>query len=237
MKRQQEIFSEAFQESFPCAYFGDGRTASVEYVIAGAGQSQRFDEFLARGYRRLGRIFYRNVCRDCSSCIPLRLEVGEFCPSRSQKRTLKKNGNIRLEILAAPVLTFEKVELYRKYLRSKHGEVEEAYRDIEHMLSLYHGSIPVIEMSYYLEDRLVGVGIVDEGENSLSSNYFFYDTDFLPRRPGVFSILSEIALARQRGKRYYYLGFHIEEVGKMSYKKHFRPNQVLAEGTWEEFLR
>ncbi|HEX8947562.1 MAG TPA: hypothetical protein VF790_01300, partial [Dissulfurispiraceae bacterium] len=82
-----------------------------------------------------------------------------------------------------------------------------------------------------------GVGIVDEGRDSLSSNYFYYDTSFLERRLGVFSILNEISLARSLKKRYYYLGFYIEETQKMSYKKHFRPNQILEGGKWKDFMR
>ena len=90
-------------------------------------------------------------------------------------------------------------------------------------------------MDYYLEDRLVGVGIVDEGRDSLSSNYFYYDTDFPERRLGVLSILREMALAGVMRKKYYYLGFYIEENPKMSYKKFFRPNQVLENGEWKDF--
>jgi len=85
-------------------------------------------------------------------------------------------------------------------------------------------------MDYYLDAKLIGVGIIDEGADSLSSNYFYYDTGYLGRRPGVFSVLEKISLARQMGKKYYYLGFYIEEALKMSYKKYFRPNQLYQNG-------
>jgi arginine-tRNA-protein transferase len=42
-------------------------------------------------------------------------------------------------------------------------------------------------------------------------------------------------LARRMGKRFYYLGFYIEENPKMSYKKFFRPNQILTDSGWEDF--
>jgi leucyl-tRNA---protein transferase len=91
-------------------------------------------------------------------------------------------------------------------------------------------------MDYYLGGRLIGVGIVDEGNDALSSNYFYYDTEFLDRRLGIFSIMQEILLAQRLKKRYYYPGFYIEETGKMSYKKQFKPNQIFRKGRWEKFL-
>jgi arginyl-tRNA--protein-N-Asp/Glu arginylyltransferase len=42
-------------------------------------------------------------------------------------------------------------------------------------------------------------------------------------------------LAGIMGKKYYYLGFYIEDVPKMSYKKFFRPNQILEKGKWKGF--
>jgi len=78
---------------------------------------------------------------------------------------------------------------------------------------------------------------VDEALDALSSNYFYYDTDFLSRRLGVFSIINEILLCRQLGRKYYYLGFYVEETSKMRYKKDFCPNQIYEGGEWKDFLQ
>ena len=238
MKEIKENLGPSLQESFPCAYFGDGRVSSIEYLFADEESAERYHEFLADGYRRLGSMFYRNVCKECRSCKPLRLETERFSPSRSQKRTLKKNQDIRLEIQSPAFITGEKIDLYRRYLDSKHsGKGDKEIRDYETVLSnIHYGYAHTIEMDYYDGDRLIGVGIVDEAEDSLSSNYFYYDTDYLCRRPGVFSILKEILLARVMEKKYYYLGFYIEETAKMSYKKLFRPNQIHEKCGWREFL-
>lgn len=238
MKVVQSIPEPSLQESFSCAYFGDGRLCSIEYLFADEGSAMRYHEFLADGYRRLGSIFYRNVCKACYSCKPIRLETEGFSLSRSQIRTLKKNQDIRLDIYSPALLSDEKIDLYRKYLDSKHsGKGEKEVRDYETVLSnIHYGYARTIEMDYYAGDKLIGVGIVDESEDSLSSNYFYYDTSCLERRPGVFSILKEILLARVMKKKYYYLGFYIEGTAKMSYKKFFRPNQVLEKNLWREFL-
>jgi leucyl-tRNA---protein transferase len=228
----------SLRESFPCAYFGDGRISTIEYLFADEGCSKRFHEFLADGYRRLGSIFYRNACKGCLACKPLRLESERFSPSRSQRRTLKKNRDIRLEIHSPTRITDEKICLYRRYLDSKHsGKEENEVRDYETVLSnIHYGHAQSIEMDYFDGDTLIGVGIVDEADDALSSNYFYYDTDYLDRRLGVLSILKEIFLARVMGKKYYYLGFYIEKTSKMSYKKYFRPNQLYEKKRWRDFM-
>jgi leucyl-tRNA---protein transferase len=228
--------SPSLREDFPCPYLGGGRSASIGYVAADPDAAGRFDVFLARGYRRLGNILYRNVCEGCRSCLPIRLRPDLFRRRKGQKRTAGKNADVRVEILPSPFITPGKIRLYKEYLLKKHGE-EETAADCEKLLAgLHYGYPGAIEMDYYIEGRLAGVGIVDEGLDSLSSNYFYYDPACPDRRLGVFSILQEISLAVSMKKKFYYLGFYIEEISRMSYKKFFRPNEVLADGRWREFM-
>ncbi len=226
----------SFRENFPCPYLGGGRDASIEYVVTAPGAGDRFDVFLAQGYRRLGNILYRNVCEGCRSCLPIRLRPALFRQGRGQKRTARKNADVRVEILPSPFVTRGKIRLYEEYLLKKHGEEETPAGCAKLLAGLHYGYPGAIEMDYYLDGRLVGVGIVDEGSDSVSSNYFYYDPECLDRRLGVFSILQEISLAFSMNKKFYYLGFYIEEISRMSYKKSFRPNEVLADGRWGEFM-
>ncbi|MBI5409539.1 MAG: arginyltransferase [Nitrospirae bacterium] len=224
-----------FREDYPCVYFDDGRLTTTEYLMPDRKRLQIFHTFLAQGYRRLGRLFYRNVCKTCSACEPLRLELDKFTLSRSQKRTLRKNEDIRIKILSRPSVTPEKIKLYEKYIITKHADNKPG--DPLPVLSAMHsGYDRIIEMDYCIGGKLIAVGIVDEAEDSLSSNYFYYDTDFLDRRPGVLSVIREIYLAKEMHKKYFYLGFYIADNKKMSYKNTFRPNQVYKKDKWEEFL-
>ncbi len=236
---QHDSALHVFQEHSPCPYFKDGRVSSIEYLIPNEEESGKFHIYLSKGYRRLGRIFYRNVCETCEECRPLRLETERFKPGKSQIRTLKKNSDIRIEISDRSSLTPEKIMLYHGYVHSKHAEEEkkEPGDSVNILMAIHHGYGRIIEMEYFLCDRLIGVGVVDQGMDSLSSNYFYYDTDYLDRRLGIFSILQEIKLAQTLGKKYYYLGFYIKDNPKMSYKKYFRPNQVLEKGEWRTFIK
>ncbi len=237
MKKGGSI-SVLFRDEFICPYIHDGRSANVEYLFPSDEEMGNFDQFLSKGYRRLDTVFYRNLCKECSSCVPVRLVADDFVPSRSQRRSLRANQDITVVTLPLPRVTAEKVSLYERYLSSKHENRDAApVRDPEEALwMLHYGFEHVIEMNYYRTDHLIGVGIVDEGRDALSSNYFYYDTAFLERRPGIFSIIQEILLAQRLKKRFYYLGFYIAETEKMSYKKFFRPNQILRNNRWETFL-
>lgn len=223
-----------FREKTECAYF-KGKQATLEYVLAEAETAERYGEYLARGYRRIGNYFYRSVCVDCTACVALRLRPDEFALGKGQKRTLKANLDVRMECVSPSFLTWEKIELYRKYLHNKHPDGDPMRLiNAPDMLGLVHYGYPhSIEMDYYMGGKLIGVGIVDEAADALSANYFYYDTDYLKRRPGIFSIIKEIGLANRMGKPYYYLGYCIEGLPKMSYKKDFRPNYVLLNGKWE----
>jgi arginyl-tRNA--protein-N-Asp/Glu arginylyltransferase len=225
----------SFREDMTCPYIEDDRTASLEFILP-ADLLQNFHQYLAAGYRRLGSVLYRNACRSCSLCLPIRLEAKRFKASKSQRRTLRRNSDVRVEC-RAPSITPCKIELYSSYIASKHPTGgEDDIRDSASSLSSLHlGYSGSIEMDYFLGEKLIAVGIVDEGADALSSTYFYYDTAYLMRRPGIFSILQEISLALSLGKKYYYLGFCIEETSKMSYKKFFRPNQVLKDGEWKDY--
>lgn len=227
----------SFIEDLPCPYINDARAASLEFILPAGGVVRNFDKFLATGYRRLGSVLYRNVCRGCSSCRPIRLQTDKFRASKSQRRTLRENRDLRVECLT-PSVSAEKIALYGKYISSKHPEGKEDDNGDYQMAiaSLHLGYSGSVEMDYFLGDRLIAVGIVDVGEDALSSAYFYYDTGYLNRRPGVFSILREISLACSMRKKYYYLGFCVEETPKMSYKKFFRPNQVYDDGQWKDFM-
>jgi leucyl-tRNA---protein transferase len=232
---RKDIMPLLFREETVCPYFCDTRTAVIEYLIPSEEDAGNFHLFLAKGYRRLDTVFYRNLCTGCSACVPIRLSAGDFVPSRSQQRTLKENRDVEVVTLPMPAITAEKVHLYERYLRTKHGENDGSYaQDPEQVLRmLHHGFAHTVEMDYYAGGKLIGVGIVDEGKDALSSNYFYYDTDCLERRPGIFSILQEIYLAQRLKKHYYYLGFYIEDNRKMCYKKQFRPNRMLRNGKWK----
>jgi arginine-tRNA-protein transferase len=97
---------------------------------------------------------------------------------------------------------------------------------------LYAGPLPALECRYLLGDELVGVSVLDECPGGLSSVYMYFDPAHARRSLGTYSVLWEIEHCRRLGKRWYYLGYHVEGSRTMDYKARFRPQQVLVDGCW-----
>nr|XP_020460194.1 arginyl-tRNA--protein transferase 1 isoform X4 [Monopterus albus] len=90
---------------------------------------------------------------------------------------------------------------------------------------------------YWLDGRIVAVGVIDILPTCVSSVYLYYHPDFASLSLGSYSALREIAFTRQLQKQspklsYYYLGFYIHSCSKMRYKGNYRPSDLLCPETY-----
>jgi arginine-tRNA-protein transferase len=85
-----------------------------------------------------------------------------------------------------------------------------------------------------VEERLIGVAIVDGSEKWLNAVYFFFDPEEEKRSPGTFNILNLINFSRKNNIPLLYLGYYIEEIRSMRYKKAFKPHELLINGKWQQ---
>ncbi|XP_049620429.1 arginyl-tRNA--protein transferase 1 isoform X2 [Suncus etruscus] len=91
---------------------------------------------------------------------------------------------------------------------------------------------------YWLDDRLVAVGVLDILPRCVSSVYLYYDPDYSFLSLGIYSALREIAFTRQLHEtsscqlNYYYMGFYIHSCPKMKYKSQYRPSDLLCPETY-----
>ncbi|KAK9829603.1 hypothetical protein WJX72_006827 [[Myrmecia] bisecta] len=86
---------------------------------------------------------------------------------------------------------------------------------------------------YWIDGRLVAVGVIDVLPNCLSSKYFFWDPEFAPLALGKFSALKEIGWVTQAAcccpsLHYYYMGYYIHSCPKMRYKADYEPSDLLC---------
>ncbi|KAG5831385.1 hypothetical protein ANANG_G00303190 [Anguilla anguilla] len=90
---------------------------------------------------------------------------------------------------------------------------------------------------YWLDGRIVAVGVIDVLPTCVSSVYLYYHPDCAALSLGTYSALREIAFTRQlQGQSpklcYYYLGFYIHSCPKMRYKGQYRPSDLLCPETY-----
>lgn len=89
---------------------------------------------------------------------------------------------------------------------------------------------------YYMDGRLIMVGVVDILHKCLSSKYLYYDTDYDFLSLGVVSALNEIKLTRQLHSfnptfQYYCMGYYNHTCPKMNYKARYSPSYLLCTRT------
>lgn len=51
-----------------------------------------YERLLHQGFRRYASMAYNTRCQNCHECIPIRIPVKTFAPSKSQRRVLHKNN-------------------------------------------------------------------------------------------------------------------------------------------------
>ncbi|KAI9102469.1 arginine-tRNA-protein transferase [Phlyctochytrium arcticum] len=86
---------------------------------------------------------------------------------------------------------------------------------------------------YYLNNRLVAVGVLDILPNCISSVYLMYDPDISFLSMGTYSAIREIALTVKLRKelpqlKYYYMGYYVQTCPKMRYKANYKPSEILC---------
>jgi arginyl-tRNA---protein transferase len=93
-------------------------------------------------------------------------------------------------------------------------------RGISRKLGSYH-------QCYYLDGRLVAIGVLDLLPQAVSAVYFLYHESIHQHAPGKLGALREIALAMEGGYKWWYAGFYIHSCPKMWYKRDYGPQYVL----------
>ena len=96
-----------------CSYLL-GREAQFDYRVIYEMTNEQYDHLLARGWRRHGLHIFRPACAKCDECRSLRVPVESFHPSKSQRRTMKKNAHIEC-VVRPPSITKQHVDLFNRY--------------------------------------------------------------------------------------------------------------------------
>jgi arginine-tRNA-protein transferase len=214
----------------PCAYL-PGRLARERAFRAERVSPADYQQLMDRGMRRTGDIFYAPDCAACRACVPIRIPVDGFKPSKSQRRVTRRNADVTLAV--GPLeCSRESFELYQRYLAAQHPDSAATTTYDSFRESLYESAVDTIELRYLLGAQTVAISIIDVCPESLSSVYHFFDPEHAARSLGVYSVLAEIDLARRLGLRWSYLGYWIAGAPTMAYKANYHPHELLVDGRW-----
>jgi arginyl-tRNA--protein-N-Asp/Glu arginylyltransferase len=177
----------------------------------------------AAGWRRFGLFFFQPHCPGCQACRPVRIDAAALHLTPSQRQVWNKNADVEFS-LAPLTCRDDYYEVYANHSRVRFGK-DTSLAEFEE--TFFTPAVPGFVTEYRVGGRLAGLGICDEGADGISSVYFVFHEDFAGRSLGTYSVLRECALAVERGRRWYYLGYWVDGNATMAYKGRFAPRQVM----------
>src|SRR3954447_11360764 len=116
----QQFFATA---SVPCPYVPGRAERKLIVELAGRGAPGFYDALSRAGFRRSHRFAYRPACRACTACVPVRIAVAGFAPTRSIRRVRNAHAGLAATLLA-PRATIEQFRLFMAYQHSRHWDSE-----------------------------------------------------------------------------------------------------------------
>lgn len=216
-----------------CPYLDDERSSSILVDPNHAIDPHLFSLLSRSGFRRSGEMLYTPKCPNCSACISVRIPTDQFKPSRGQKRTWRRNQDVRIDIEDVSFKQ-EHFDLYLKYQKTRHPDSTMCDDDPEKYMAFIKSDYSESRfICMYIGNKLAGVSVIDQFDGGLSAVYTFFDPAFSKRSLGNYIILYMIKLARLRNIPYVYLGYWIKHSSKMNYKKQFKPLEGYIDRNWK----
>jgi arginine-tRNA-protein transferase len=217
---------------YPCGYLPEQSARSLAVIPAHLIDSRAYSELVRMGFRRSGFYTYRPHCDFCRACVPVRLCVDDFVPSRSQRRAAKQHE--ALQAVIKPLeFSEEHYALYAGYQKGRHAgggmdaDSAEQYRNF-----LMQSQVDSVLVEFRENGILRMVSVVDRLGDGLSAVYAFYDHDVAQASFGTYNVLWLADWCKAQGLPYLYLGYWIAQSRKMAYKSNFKPMQCLTDEGW-----
>jgi arginine-tRNA-protein transferase len=219
----------------PCPYLEGRMERKLFTALQGEAATKLNDTLSKQGFRRSQNVLYRPSCADCAACLSARIRVDDFAPSRSQRRVLKRNAHL-IRRVSSPWATEDQFALFRRYLDSRHADGGMADMDVFEFAAMIEETPIRSRVVEYAPDHgpLTAVCLTDVLDDGLSMVYSFFDPDQSRNSLGTHIILDHIAIAREAGLPYVYLGYWVPGSPKMGYKANYSGLEVYKAGEWQK---
>jgi leucyl-tRNA---protein transferase len=222
----------------PCPYL-PGREERKVFAHLPQGDGPAINDSLTQsGFRRSQNIAYRPACESCAACTSARIPVADYVFSRSERKVLTRNGDLRRHVVEAEATT-EQFDLLRRYLLSRHadgGMAEMTWPDYVAMVEDTTVRTHIVEYRTPSQDLgpgdLLACVLIDVMSDGLSLVYSFFDPDQVRRSLGTFVVLDNLRQTASSNLDHLYLGYWVPGSEKMTYKVRFSPLEILRPSGW-----
>lgn len=188
------------------------------------------DHAWATGWRHFGRHFFRYSTQQAQdgalqTITPLRIDLDSCAFTKSQRRVLNKNADLRTEIAPAAIDDDLRALFQRHKQRFTHN--------IPDTLETFLGPDPARGpcecrmVRVFDGPRLIAASYLDVAQHAASSVYGFFEPEHSRRSLGTLTLLLEIQHCRAAGLRHLYTGYATREPSVYDYKKQFRSSEYL----------
>ncbi len=221
-----------------CGYLEEQNSISVFADPSMDLDNNIYSELSRLGFRRSGNHVYRPQCPSCSACWAYRVKVNEFIPNKSQRRNLKSNQGLTIELAPAKA-SAEDYELYEQYICSRHKDGDmypPSFQQYEEFLFSDWCATSLLKVKDST-GNLIAVMVLDLFDDGLSAVYSYFAPNSPYQGLGVFVVLQTLLLCKEQELPFCYLGYYIQDCSKMNYKKHYQPAEVFRNNRWQSLKK